>query len=590
MSVVLTESPAVLPGSLPTALPALVTMETSLKEDGSFEFPQVLPGNYTVRAGWKGRSATAPPLAAPLPIVIASADVNDIQITLPTRDASTAGAIPVRIVLENGGPMPRLGMKMSEGGGVVSLASTRDGLFYVAITEGDHPVIIGSMPAGYSLKSATYGTSDLKSNPNIRVSGASAEELRLTIGPDKPNAWVKVSGRIVGVDPGADVSLFMTPVGLPGANAATIAAPNYSGVVMSKALDLTLGVPGAMPVPVNPDGTFEIPAVLQGSYRLSLSTRFTDLPAVYSRARPAGLEMTTTITVRDTPLDVELIVPHQEPIVGRVVVDNGSPQPTLRFTLAGGPNPIIIYPAPQLGGVFRVNLPKGEYRLSVGGLPSGYSVRSMTYGASNILTGPLKISSEDIEDLNIAIAAQTLNVFRLSGRVISTGSVAGRISISGQTQQDRVLAPNGTFEFDRVIPDLYNAQISMRDFTGDISIAANAGANIMGLRFYAVTGRVEMESGSRPSNYSIEARNNSRDLPVMVSTTLSESGQSRLNADGSFTILLTGGEQEIRVVDLPEGYEVKSIRYGSRDVANQMLTISEADTLEQLRVTLGRKR
>jgi hypothetical protein len=73
-----------------------------------------------------------------------------------------------------------------------------------------------------------------------------------------------------------------------------------------------------------------------------------------------------------------------------VVVTSGAssvPQFRLRFTTGAVTRTIIVSGSP-----FNAELPPGDYTVSVTNLPEGYTVRSITDGANNLLSQPLRVA------------------------------------------------------------------------------------------------------------------------------------------------------------------------------------------------------
>lgn len=58
-------------------------------------------------------------------------------------------------------------------------------------------------------------------------------------------------------------------------------------------------------------------------------------------------------------------------------------------------------------GAFRFPLTEGEYRISFGKLPSGIVVKSISYGAIDLLAEPLKLTGElDLREFRITLEAK----------------------------------------------------------------------------------------------------------------------------------------------------------------------------------------
>src|SRR6185436_1047616 len=92
--------------------------------------------------------------------------------------------------------------------------------------------------------------------------------------------------------------------------------------------------------------------------------------------------------------NVELRLPPRQEVRGRVVLESRGPMPRLAIGWASGPapgkNPKWIDPQPD--GTFKVTLYVGEYYDPNVGLPPGYTLKSFTYGATDVTQSPLKIA------------------------------------------------------------------------------------------------------------------------------------------------------------------------------------------------------
>jgi len=89
-------------------------------------------------------------------------------------------------------------------------------------------------------------------------------------------------------------------------------------------------------------------------------------------------------------------------------------------------------------GAFQAKLPMDERRVSVSGLPIGYVVKSVRYGATDVLRQPLKITKDDVQELQL-----TLDV----DPGLPSRSVRGRVSGLPANQNDVRLVLNGASAF-----------------------------------------------------------------------------------------------------------------------------------------------
>ena len=197
-------------------------------EDGSFEFPEVFPGTYTVRAEGSGI-----PYVSSAFISVSDSDVNNVELTLPPRQQEVRG----RVVLESSGPMPRLALGWASGPAPGRNAKwidpQPDGTFKVALYVGEYYETHVGLPPGYTLKAFTYGARDV-TQFRLKVAETGAAEFDMRIGMSQ-RMPVKVSGHARGA---AAVSM----------RSASYAAPLNAAVA--------------------PDGSFEFLSVYPGNYAL----------------------------------------------------------------------------------------------------------------------------------------------------------------------------------------------------------------------------------------------------------------------------------------------------------------------------------
>jgi len=140
----------------------------SVGPDGSFQFFNVPPGNYTL-------SLTTVPVPV-RPITVINTDVGGIDFTVPPMRN-----IPGRVVLEGIGAMPqRLTFLIgySNGSTGVSAAVQPDGNFTAYLPEGEHQVAVNAL--GYTVRAITHGSSDLSRNP-LRLSNTDSEQIVVTL-------------------------------------------------------------------------------------------------------------------------------------------------------------------------------------------------------------------------------------------------------------------------------------------------------------------------------------------------------------------------------------------------------------------------
>ncbi len=139
---------------------------------------------------------------------------------------------------------------------------------------------------------------------------------------------------------------------------------------------------------VAPDGAFSFTNVVPGNYSGQLVA-----PGIRGAVVP--------VVITETNLsEIQITAPRE--VRGRVIADGSSPIPRFSIPLIAGRDETIVTVDPQTDGAFTVFLPAGEHRTGTPlGLPSGYSIQSLSYGSVDLLREPLKVSSDNSSELLI---------------------------------------------------------------------------------------------------------------------------------------------------------------------------------------------
>jgi len=320
-------------------------LTATVNPDGSFEFPRVLPGNYTAFA--------LPPTAvsSPVNLTVGTTDMTNFQFRIPAPKevngiVAVKGNLPAPRVVFALAPVPGI----PGSGANLPVSPQPDGSFNIMLPEGERQItlVTGTLPVGYSLASFTYGAIDLLKNP-LRVTSADTAELRVTFDVAEVKA-VNVSGRVNGL----------------------LTTQGVRVVLMSPSL-------GSTEASINPDGSFAFQKVMPGNYivRLSLS----------------GLSAGTTLRVSDRDVtDMVINYPREFIVTGHTIVEGGA---------AAGVESQVVLEAKSgtlsrlsnvvNSGVLMFNLKDGEYNVAVRTLPSGYQLKSLMYGTTDLQKSPLKI-------------------------------------------------------------------------------------------------------------------------------------------------------------------------------------------------------
>jgi TonB family protein len=312
-----------------------------------------------------------------------------------------------------------------------------------------------------------------------------------------------------------------------------------------------------------------------GSYQLS-----------FSGASIAQQQMPVVVADKDvTGLEVQ--VQPTVILTGTVNVEGNGLRPRLSIIFSpfrGSNNNIqTASPLTNSNGTFRVVLPEGDYRIGWSNLPAGYELKSIAAGSTDLLSAPLKVSSNPppppiVVNLGVGEKAPWVKV---SGKVTGLPAVQNgtpyRLALSGSTLIDLPevpVNPDGSFEFTRLLPGTYlprftpalpvpatSFNVANRDVT-DVAIVIPPLKEIRGVLNVNVSGILRL-GWSESSGANTAATGSS--------------------IDGKFTFLVPEGERRV-TLNVP-GFTVQSFTYGSVDLLKEPLKVSSADVAE-FRATL----
>jgi hypothetical protein len=427
------------------------TLQATISPDGSFQFPQVFPGNYSARV-------TGPGIAAhqPATIVVANAEVLNAEIILSGQKDITG-----RVIVEGSGPIPRFNFRPAQipaaqrtplATQFLNVAPVANGSFRLTLPEGERPLgEINGLPPGYTLKAVTYGTTDLLRDP-LKIAKTDTGELVITLSASvKP---VSVSGKVAGID-------------------AVVLAQGITRVIMTSP-----AYAGNADAAVKPDGTFEFASVFPGTYFAQISnptlTRgsLADPPGAAGAGSLAGLlpapiASIATVGTAGVPLTVtdsdirnlNLSMPRQYAILGRVEIEGGGPIPRLPLLFSAqstGATTTVAVLTPEADGTLRFSLPEGERTVRAGQLPAGLALKSMTYGTVDLQQAPLRTEAgQQTAEFRLTLEkTQPQPWVRVTGKV--TGLPAEvrnvRVILMGtfNAPVTVLLNSDGTFAFDQV--------------------------------------------------------------------------------------------------------------------------------------------
>ena len=357
--------------------------QTTTAADGSFQFPRVLPGTYQL-------SSAAGRTSQPLSVVVGDQDITGLEIVvIPTVNVTG------NVVVEGNGPRPRLQLQLSPfrgTGQTAGMATQPDGTLRAMVPEGDYRVSWSNLPVGHEIKSLTAGSVDLLTTP-LKVSvDAPPEPIKVLLAVDG-NPWVKVSGRVTNL--GSNRTL-------------TLTGPNVDQIQLT----------------VNPDGTFEIPQALPGTYQIR--------PNISSLTGPSSpltlslaMQSTSVVIPNQDTTNLVISLPPTRDVPGIVVNTSGAGvqgRLTLNYsqtigTSSGSGGRTF---ATQPDGRFTLEIPDGsDVRLTL--TVPGYTVKSATYGTTDLMRENMRVTSKDTAELRVVLDTTSTTI--AGGGVV--GGVAG---------------------------------------------------------------------------------------------------------------------------------------------------------------------
>ena len=417
-------------------------------------------------------------------------------------------------------------------------------------------------PGAYRLASTLRGTTPL----NLNV--VDEDILGVVMPLVDCNAGVAVSGRLVGTPRSviSSISLTGSPVGCTPSGR------------------------------LEPNGSFTFSNVPEGRYQIQLS--------------PAPLGWSTVpVTVEKTDLEnVEVQLPTYIAIKGRADVDGGSALP--RGT-RGAPVPVqavrtggeSVTASVQEDGTFELLLPRGRYRVSVPGVPTGYYLKSMTSGLVDLTIYQLDVGNAPPPDIVLTlgfIKRPEPPGVRVTGRLTfaHTGALPNSegvvlVSSSGSRNVavlESPLAPDGSFEFTGVSPGIYNIETFPDNPAALYGIVVSK-TDVTGIEF-AVPVLIKVKGGIELTDSQGAASQPARPN-VSVQFTRKEGNKmlawGALAQSGAFHFYLPEGDYRFSVSDIPSNFDLGSVTSGDANIMEDGLRIrSDSDSLD-LRVLLRAK-
>jgi TonB family protein len=348
------------------------SLQAVVSPNGSFQFQRVHPGTYTIEAPNNA-------LKRPVTLTVGDDDISGLELAVVSM-VNLSGVL----VIEGGALRPKLNLSFIpyEGGQRAPIVSVdTNGMFITRIPEGEYRVSWSALPQGYVLKSIRYGSTNLLSDPLKPVFSPTPDVLVVTLGITAPPPGVKVSGRVRDTHNAA-----------PPGKVRLVLDPTQSVTSMPLATALLDTIQTVM----KPDGFFEFPMVPSGTYTVRVDPSFPAPPV--------------SIVVGNNDVSgANIVIPAAKEVKGRVFIEGRSAlSPAalgalgFSFTLKNSARDITVIPQVQSDGTFKATFPEGERHVVVNAV---YPVKSITDGATDLLTAPLRIAVANQNDLHVTLVA-----------------------------------------------------------------------------------------------------------------------------------------------------------------------------------------
>jgi hypothetical protein len=603
--------------------------DVEVAPDGSFVFHSVPPGSYSLSASDAGAM-----LWNASSIVVRDKDITGVRVS-----AAPFVQLNGWVEVEGAGPLPRIALelrgksgKTQAGIGIIQ----ESGVAIMNVPAGDYRVAVKDVPPEYRVESFTYGNTNLLKKA-VNFTG-SVQRFMLKLSLAQPSKLRRIRGRVVGVE-----NISTTPYGA-ATSQVTLSGPsllssmqiqiekdgsyqfsnvrsgNYtlqaghsepvSVVVADKDIqNLDLLVPAMRqlrgrvvvadggPVPMfevsfvrdskfiaygtsRAPGTFDA-FLSEGESRIRVSRFPTDIYEIQAITFGPSDLLEDPLRVSGTDLP-EIVVTLRlrkatVRVTGRVLDASGRPA-------ARGFNPIVLLSNRQLlirtalaadSSFEFLNVPPGVYTLS-STLPGQTTIAVADRDIEGLEIRPQSTPSMTTPAPSIATSSASSKTkektVRLYGRVTaSAGGLPSKIRIG---EFSAVLDSKGQFEFPAVPPGNYWVQVD--PYLSIVPTHVVVGSKDTGPVDFAIPatrqirGRVIVDGGGPLPRAGIRA------IPV----TAPSAGVATVKADGTFVATLPFGEFQLEMTNVAAPYRVKSMQYGSLDLMQQKLSVTEENPQE----------
>jgi hypothetical protein len=134
-------------------------MDTAVNPDGTFTFPRVFPGQYQARFTYNSGQIQAA-------VNVGNTNKTDVVLNY-SRQFMLTGQVVMEGFPVGTAPIPvTVEVRRGDGvGGPISSRTTDVGVLRLMVPEGEITFAVRDVPAGYQVKSLSYGDLDVLKNP-----------------------------------------------------------------------------------------------------------------------------------------------------------------------------------------------------------------------------------------------------------------------------------------------------------------------------------------------------------------------------------------------------------------------------------------
>jgi len=357
-----------------------------------------------------------------------------------------------------------------------------------------------------------------------------------------------------------------------------------------------VGIPCSARVSVKEDGAFSFDSVVEGRYQIQL------------RPLPIGWSSEFVTVNESNAAALEIPLPAVISIRGVVETEDGNAFPNTTRGVA-----IPIRAVGVLGGeantyvrndgTFELQLPRGEYRVSVPGISAAYVVKSLKAGTADLSRSTFRVGEGLADEIRLMLGTAPdapQEGVRVTGhltratrgdRLIAEGVL---LVEAGERKnpavRESVLSPDGTFEFRNVPPGIYNLETFPDNPTALHGIAVDR-TDVTGIE-YTLPVLIKVRGGlewvdSRGTAVSIAQSN--------VSVQVSHKEGDRMYAwgalaeSGTFHFYLPEGDYRFSISGVPPGFDLGAVTLGNTNILESGLHVRSESEPPSIRIMLHGK-